>query len=367
MGNIASVDVNDSDRSILHHLDDDVLQLVCKHLHGLVLHNKTLPPYHRPVVSMLPLSLTCKRFRALCLPYIFQIFNLECYDKNPWWGASNKLKIWNSDLAPNVREVSINLCIWSMYKDSWLATWFIPSLPDTLAQALRHLSFSSPHLNKISLQIEDDKYHIFEAAFAKAGLSFPNVDRLQISPANSGMMKLCPNVKSLSVLGRNHLNAAVWSRKVLGDASKLPKLEGLIIESWCDTDLMSTIAEMIPKIKTLVIRSHDLHMTFEQFVAQFAKFRYVRVLVIPSAESLDIGFHPPGCGNAYFGPGGEEYRKQVEREGREAEHRAAKAVFIQCPQLEELWFAKYTKVTRGSDGFDWGHYNDRDCTWAKDF
>ncbi len=48
MGNTAS-DISE-DNSIVHYLDDDVLQLVCEDLHDLVLHNKTLPTYGRPEV-----------------------------------------------------------------------------------------------------------------------------------------------------------------------------------------------------------------------------------------------------------------------------------------------------------------------------
>ena len=126
MGNMNSSSSNASGNdSILDYLDDDVLQLVCGHLKGLVAHNNTLPLYQRPEVhrtshtslilvyngcslsqvSMLPLSLTCKRFRVLCLPYIFQMFNLECYTRNPWWEASNRMVRWNPDLSPHVRYV----------------------------------------------------------------------------------------------------------------------------------------------------------------------------------------------------------------------------------------------------------------------
>ncbi len=97
-------------------------------------------------------------------------------------------------------------------------------------------------------------------------------------------------------------------------------------------------------------------------------------MVVPSVATLDIGFDPPGCGNAYFGPGGEEYRQQVEREGREAERRAAKDIFDRCPLVKELWFDVYSRATRegGVDGREGGevkmeYFRKWECTWAKNF
>ncbi|KAI0801972.1 hypothetical protein BC629DRAFT_157691 [Irpex lacteus] len=215
MGNTAS-DISE-DNSIVHYLDDDVLQLVCEDLHDLVLHNKTLPTYGRPEVSMIPLSLTCKRFRTLCLPYIFQTFNLECYAKNPWWEASNKLKAWNPALSPHIREISIDMCIRYKYEDSWLANWFVSSLPDALARALHHLSTTSPHLDRISVKIADDKYPVFQAAFDKIGLAFPTVSKLAIMncPTHDSMMQLCPNVRFLSIVGIRYVHTDEGTRGCL--------------------------------------------------------------------------------------------------------------------------------------------------------
>lgn len=58
MGNTAS-NISE-DKSILHYLHDDVMQLVCEDLHDLVLHNRTLPMYDRPEVLSLLIDWSLK-------------------------------------------------------------------------------------------------------------------------------------------------------------------------------------------------------------------------------------------------------------------------------------------------------------------
>ena len=54
-------------------------------------------------MSLKPLSLTCKRFREHCAPYLFQVFRMEYYEENLWTQASNRLKSWNTGFSPYVR------------------------------------------------------------------------------------------------------------------------------------------------------------------------------------------------------------------------------------------------------------------------
>ena len=88
------------------------------------------------------------------------------------------------------------------------------------------------------MRVEEDKYPLFEAAFSKIGLSFPSVRRLAISPANDGLMRMCPNVTSLSIFGISYLNIAGWAGRVLGETAKLSKMERLMVEGVCNSELM---------------------------------------------------------------------------------------------------------------------------------
>ena len=49
-------------------------------------------------------------------------------------------------------------------------------------------------------------------------------------------------------------------------------------------------------------------------MSQLAQFRKVEVLGLASSANLNVGFHPPRCGNAYMGPRGDALVKRVQQE-----------------------------------------------------
>jgi hypothetical protein len=75
-------------------------------------------------------------------------------------------------------------------------------------------------------------------------------------------------------------------------------------------------------------------------------------LILPGAYTLNIGFDPPGCGNAYMGPEGKRLAKRVAEEGRMAEESVAISVFRVCPQLKKLWVGDRScgEVSRDDQG-----------------
>ena len=57
-------------------------------------------------------------------------------------------------------------------------------------------------------------------------------------------------------------------------------------------------------------------------------------LDLPPADELDVGFYGfPGCGNAYFGPGGRDSERRVWRDSLQAIERAATIVVEVLPRL----------------------------------
>lgn len=132
------------------------------------------------------------------------------------------------------------MCIRYRYEDSWLANWFVSSLPDALARALHHLSTTSPHLDRISVKIADDKYPVFQAAFDKIGLAFPTVSKLAIMncPTHDSVMLLCPNVRFLSIVGIRYVHTDEWVERVCERASRLTKLEGVLVDVWYSLELL---------------------------------------------------------------------------------------------------------------------------------
>ena len=71
-------------------------------------------------------------------------------------------------------------------------------------------------------------------------------------------------------------------------------------------------------------------------MSQLAQFRKVEVLGLASSANLNVGFHPPRCGNAYMGPRGDALVKRVQQEREAADERVARALFSQCSQLKQL-------------------------------
>jgi hypothetical protein len=75
-------------------------------------------------------------------------------------------------------------------------------------------------------------------------------------------------------------------------------------------------------------------------------------LILADASNLNVGFDPPGCGNIYMGPGGDEIWKQVAAEGITAAESVAKSVFQTCPPLKKLWVGDRSRaeVQRDEEG-----------------
>ena len=75
-------------------------------------------------------------------------------------------------------------------------------------------------------------------------------------------------------------------------------------------------------------------------------------LILADASNLNVGFDPPGCGNVYMGPGGDEFAEQVAAEERTATESVAKLVFQTCASLKKLWVgdSSHAEVLRDEEG-----------------
>jgi hypothetical protein len=83
---------------------------------------------------------------------------------------------------------------------------------------------------------------------------------------------------------------------------------------------------------------------WQELLPILSQFTNLQYLALPDTASLGVGFNPPGCGNAYMGPGGEEYRQQVKEEGRRYTVEVVDMVFPACPALRDLWIGDWTHV-----------------------
>lgn len=83
-----------------------------------------------------------------------------------------------------------------------------------------------------------------------------------------------------------------------------------------------------------------------------SKLPHLTTLKLAEASSLDLGFHPPWCGNAYDSPGGDEVWEAVQREERLAEWKAigiVKEVFNGHEKLEKCYVGRAVFVRKQVD------------------
>lgn len=83
----------------------------------------------------------------------------------------------------------------------------------------------------------------------------------------------------------------------------------------------------------------------QELLPILSRFNNLHYLALPDTASLGVGFDPPGCGNVYMGPGGEEFREQVIAEGRRYTIKAVDMVFAACSKLRDLWIGDWDHIT----------------------
>lgn len=96
-------------------------------------------------------------------------------------------------------------------------------------------------------------------------------------------------------------------------------------------------------------------------------FPRLESLEVVGSANLHVGFDPPGCGNVYFGPGGDEYRKEVEKEGQEANEKVLKMVgdaFYGKPLKTVNIGGNKAEILRDESGkFKGGKWIDEECDY----
>jgi hypothetical protein len=94
-------------------------------------------------------------------------------------------------------------------------------------------------------------------------------------------------------------------------------------------------------LRCLFIRAHYLLTVHQQdLLPTLSQFKNLEELVLADASSLGVGFNPPMCGNVYMGPDGDEVRRQVQEEAKQARNDVMKAVMGACTGLKRLWIGR---------------------------
>lgn len=79
---------------------------------------------------------------------------------------------------------------------------------------------------------------------------------------------------------------------------------------------------------------------------------------MPDVSNLGVGFDGgPGCGNAYFGPYGRQYRRYITHQWVDATELATDIVLSKLPQLKSLYLGdtsvNFTRDESGTPNVSW--------------
>ncbi|THV04708.1 hypothetical protein K435DRAFT_159252 [Dendrothele bispora CBS 962.96] len=289
-----------------------------------------------PPFSLKPLSLTSRRIRAFCEPFLFQKFTIS----RPCDQLLEKLSIWNPRVY--VRKMDISLYMGFQEKPDHLR-----DLPRTLAETMAFISQSQsarPRLNSLSMSIDEKQAHLLKNAISAVqaeyprAIEFPGIRHLTIGPNNEFILKYCPNVETLIVEEARSPSAkkvinGEHSFRVIREAGKLKKLNCLVMrESWTE-ELMTALYEAVPNIQMLWLEEGpNAAMTFEPFLENIAKFQNLQKIGLASVPYLNEKIQP------YFQDDYDLWVDQVDQ----AEKRIAEMILGEmggsCKNVGEVWF-----------------------------
>jgi hypothetical protein len=97
----------------------------------------------------------------------------------------------------------------------------------------------------------------------------------------------------------------------------------------------------------------SLTETLQKLLKELKSATHLSYLHLPGASSLGLGYDGGAdCGNAYFGPGGRKYGRQVSKEKTEQIERAARMVFDVLPHLKSISIGNVSPmdIQRDEDG-----------------
>ncbi|KAK0444169.1 hypothetical protein EV421DRAFT_496555 [Armillaria borealis] len=338
----ASLPVPDDEvmSSTLRSVDDDVLGVICA-----ILDKDELKQ----------ISLVDTRLREISLPLLFQRVCMQFVSKeNVWKLATDAIEgmlasIALEVVAGNTRFLDIRI-LDDKSEDSMPCV-----LPGRLAELL-----SAPfhQLRTLVFTIDETQAQAFGDKFRTAGIELPTVTTLMVGAYCDFMVPLCPNVEHVATYGWVwlHSNRGAVSRehsfRLIAAAGGAKMLQHFEMNEWWSVDLLKAVYDAMPSIGTLTLDGGGVIDSLQALIPILSQFKKLKTLGLVDASSLDVGFNPPWCGNAYMGPGGAELLLRVQEEMEAANKRVADMVFGACVNLDVMVLGGRAKavVTRGRGG-----------------
>ena len=120
---------------------------------------------------------------------------------------------------------------------------------------------------------------------------------------------------------------------------------------------MEAVLKHVPRIEYLALNGGVYNDGIGGLLPVLAKFEKLEKLAVADAHALGVGFDPPECGNVYFGPGGDEYLRQVQEEAWVATKRVGEMVREGLEGLRVLWVGDWARAEMMAEA------NDRGVEW----
>lgn len=225
-------------------------------------------------------------------------------------------------------------------------------------------------LTTLSFNVPFAQVGKFRTVFNNRNLTLPTIRTLLLSPRADWLISKCPNVHTVAADIQSWRHVRLYERNgdylrlhtldLIRSASQAPKLQHFEVYEDMWQPCLMEIKKAMPHLLSLGQVTGCYDEGIEPLLPLLARFEDLRTLTLDEISDLHVGFNPPRCGNVYMGPDGEEYRKEVDRQGQEAMQNVARQVFEAVSGLQELWIGNYDRavlkrrdVLRGVEEIEW--------------
>ena len=352
--------------SLLQLPDEIILEVLS------VVHSQGCPPSRRnrrtchgcsrSRQELVNVSMTNKRMRNICAPFIFTHVKIGRLDYG-WWRASRSLKA--AEMSFHAKQYARSLIV-SVYPAGYKKITY-PS--KSFSRRLALVLPGYDHVRQLYLIVPAYTATGFKKVFEKGNLELPNVQTLILGSHVEWIINMCPKVEVISTVGVHWLGANIdgtWPQRqpydLIRAAGRAPNLRHFEMhESW-GIDLVETVLKCMPDIESLAMPGRQYIDRAHVLLFVLCKLRNLKSLALSDPSNLRVGFDPPTCGNAYMGPGGDAMKLQVRQQRLEAVSYVGKMVLEKMGSLNELWIGLSNKAT-----FSTNANGCREIIWTDEF
>ncbi|KAI1361080.1 hypothetical protein F5Y08DRAFT_315773 [Xylaria arbuscula] len=271
-----------------------------------------------------------------------------------------------------VKRFKANVYVRHGLYDKWHQKVLEPQLPpqevvDLFVDVLNNMT----SLETLTWRIPQAYDEYFEERFTDRGLILPSVRTLDTNEANHYIVPTCPNITRLEYGsgipwygdGREDVPGSLFLRTTMF-APNITQLEMAARRGW-DQSKAQELVSYMPGLRSFRMRGGLLNQytyndhygdsdgsALREILQILDSLQNLTQLDLPLVAGLGVGFDGgPECGNAYFGPGGREYEREVLRESLQATERAASIVVETLPRLTSFSIGDdQANITRYENG-----------------